>query len=140
MKPRYLYLRDPVFLTSVALYFVNRFIAKPLEGLHGGFFHNWGNDLLCIPLFLPICLWFYRRIGLRTNDGYPTRFEMLSHLIVWSYYFVWAAPRMGGIYSWKVSDPWDVLAFSAGTAVAALFWSGRMSRQRVSPMEANATP
>ena len=126
MDARFRYARDPVFLTALALYFVNRFLLKPLEGAHGGFFHSCGNDLLCIPLWLPPCLRVYRAMGLRDHDHMPTRFEVLSHLAVWSFYFEWAAPRMGGIFSWTVSDPWDVAAYAVGAAVAWLCWTGWM--------------
>src|SRR4051794_33238787 len=98
------YFRDPVFLTAAALYLINRLILKPLEGPRGGFFHNYGNDILCIPFCFPVFLWLYRGIGVRSHDGAPTRFELISHLVVWSFYFEWAAPRIGGIFSWTRGD------------------------------------
>jgi|SRR5579872_337255 len=122
MPTRFRYVRDPVFLASLALYLLNRWILKPLEGPHGGFFHSYGNALLCIPFCLPPCLWAYRAIGLRDHDRMPTRFEMLAHLIVWSIYFKGVAPRMGGLYAWVVPDPWDVVAYAVGAAVASACW------------------
>jgi hypothetical protein len=97
-------------------------VAKPLEGASGGFFHNFGNDLLCIPIFLPVYLWVYRRVGIRNHDGKPTLFELLSHLVIWSWFFEWAAPHIGGQFAWTVGDAGDVAAYSVGALVAGFAW------------------
>lgn len=122
MRSRFHYLRDPVFLAATVLYLANRYIFRPLEGPHGGFFHNYGNDILCIPFLLPPVLRVYRAIGLRWHDRMPTRFELFTHLVVWSIVFEGIAPRMGGIYAWTKADPWDVVAYAAGAIIAGAYW------------------
>lgn len=128
MNRGFLYVRDPVFLTALALYLLNRFLFKPMEGPHGGFFHSYVNDLLCIPFCLPPCLRAYRAIGVRTHDQVPTRFEMLTHLIVWSLTFEVFAPRVGGIYAWTVGDPLDVVAYAIGAAIVGAIWGAFRTR------------
>lgn len=127
---RFRYCLDPVFLTAAALYLVNRWLLKPLES-HAGFFHAYGNDLLCIPFCLPPCLWVYRRIRLRDHDRMPTCFELLTHLVVWSIYFEAVAPRLGGPFAWTVGDLWDAVAYAVGGAVAAAAWGTFRARRPV---------
>ena len=122
MSQRFRYLRDPLFLTALGFYVLNRFVLKPLEGPHGGFFHAYANDLLCIPFCLPPCLWVYRAIGARDHDRLPTRFELFIHLAVWSVFFEVIAPRMGGPFAWMRSDPWDAVAYACGAGVAGVWW------------------
>ena len=57
------YLRDPLFVACVVAYLVNRFAIKP--AVVGGFFHDHLNDLICIPVWVPVMLWGMRRAGLR---------------------------------------------------------------------------
>ncbi len=121
MGRRFRYCLDPVFLGAAALYLLNRFALKPLEGPHGGFFHSYGNDLLCIPFCLPPCLWAYRRLGVRDHDRMPTRFELAAHVVVWSVYFEAVAPHLRA-FSWTVGDPWDAVSYAVGAAVAGVFW------------------
>jgi hypothetical protein len=122
MSGSFRYFRDPAFLTALTLYLVNRGLLKPLTLGHVGFFHDYFNDLLCIPFWLPVCLWVYRRIGIRWHDRAPTRFEVLSHLIIWSLCFEWLGPALKGPFAWTVADPWDVAAYTIGTVIAGAFW------------------
>ena len=52
---RFQYLRDPLFLAVLAVYFVNRWVFKSVWS--GGFVHEHLNDLICIPFWVPIMLW-----------------------------------------------------------------------------------
>ncbi len=119
---RFRYLRDPVFLAAAFLYLLNRFVAKPLTIHHPGFCHWWANSLLCIPFCLPPCLLLYRWVRLRNHDGMPTRAELLIHLVAWSFWFKWLAPRIGGPFAWVRPDPWDVAFYALGAAIAGAFW------------------
>lgn len=122
MPARYRYCSDAVFLASAALYALNRWCIKPLTAGHTVFFSSYFNDLLCIPLWLPVCLFAYRRLGVRWHDGPPTRFEVLSHLAVWSLCFEWLLPHFGGPFAWTVADPWDIIAYAVGAVIAGYFW------------------
>jgi hypothetical protein len=115
--PPFLYLRDPAFLIGCAAYFLNRFLLKPR--LHLGFLHSHFNDLWLIPCALPPILWLHRRLGLRSHDKPPQFSEILSHLVFWSLLFEWIGPRF---VAHSTSDPLDVLSYSAGAILAALWW------------------
>jgi hypothetical protein len=112
----YGYLRDPVFLTSAALYLLNRLLLKPLTAGDGGslhaFLHGHLNDLLCIPFCLPPLLLIERKLGLRGHDGPPTRLEIGVSLAIWTAVFEWAAPRF--FHPFTVGDPGDIVAYAAG--------------------------
>jgi len=125
-KRRFGYLRDPVFLTVFVLYFVNRFLIKPITFGHIAFFHSYFNDLICIPFWLPVVLWVHRKLGVRNHDGSPTRFELIMHLVVWSIFFEGMAPRMPNLFHSTTGDPWDVAAYAAGTLIAAVLWGSEL--------------
>ena len=77
------YCLDPVFITATALYLVNRFAIKPFVPLGVTPFFAWYvNDLLCIPFCLPPLLYVYRRLALRDAAGFPTKWEILGHLVI----------------------------------------------------------
>lgn len=116
MKP-FRYLRDPLFLLCCALYCLNRFAIKPW--LPVTFFHSWFNDTLLIPCALPPLLWLHRRLGLRATDSAPSVGEVLCHLAGWSILFEVIGPRL---MPRCVGDPWDVVAYCAGAAVAYCWW------------------
>ena len=114
------YLRDPLFLACLVVYFLNRWIFKSLGT--GGFFHNHLNDLICIPFWVPIMLWGQRRLGLREGDGPPLCSEILIPLFLWSWYFEFVLPQSGLVGERAVADYQDVLFYSLGSAIAGLFW------------------
>jgi hypothetical protein len=118
--PRFQYLRDPLFLACLTVYFVNRWILKSLW--NGGFLHNHLNDLICIPFWVPIMLWGQRRLGLRESDGPPLSSEILIPLFIWSWFFEFVLPRTGLVGRRAVADHLDVLYYSLGSALAGAFW------------------
>jgi len=125
MPSRFRYCFDPVFLISLALYLTNRFLLKPNLVLshHTTLFTWYLNDLLCIPVCLPPCLLVYRMLRLRRPNFQPTRFEILSHLVVWSVWFEWFAPTfLHRQFPMAVADPWDVVAYAIGAAIAGAVW------------------
>ena len=121
------YLRDRLFLVSLAAYALNRCLILPhLSGwvraqlpwawpfLHGHF-----DDLLLIPAALPVVLWLHKLTGLRQHDRPPTWPEMLFHLAIWSI----IAKIIGPFYlHMGVADPWDLLCFTTGGIGAMLWW------------------
>ena len=118
----FLYLRDRVFITGVALYAANRWLLKP--SLPGGevFFRGYFNDLLVIPCALPPLLYLHRRLSLRRTDAPPRAGEIALHLLIWSAFFEILAPRL--IASAR-ADAWDVVAYCAGGLVGWLLWNAR---------------
>ncbi len=116
----YRYVRDPLFLFCLVLYFVNRWLLKPL--LPGTFFHNSLNDLICIPFWVPILLWMMRRTGLRTDDAPPQWYEILIPLILWSWVFEGVLPFSRFFQHRATSDPTDIEFYTLGALLASLFW------------------
>lgn len=117
---RFLYLRDPLFLACLLLYFLNRWLFKAIWS--DGFVHDHLNDLICIPFWVPIMLWGERRLGLRESDGPPLASEIVLPLFVWSWFFEIVLPQSGLAGNRAVSDYLDVLYYSLGASLAAGFW------------------
>lgn len=114
------YLGDRLFLTSVALYALNRWAVKPRLGPGEHFLRNHFNDLLVIPCALPPLLLFHRLVGLRRTDAPPQGGEIALHLFIWSLFFELAAPAL--VTSAR-ADAWDVAAYCAGGLAAWAFWN-----------------
>jgi hypothetical protein len=126
------YLRDPLFLACVAIYFANRWLVKPLVA--GGFFHDHLNDLICIPFFVPIMLFVLRKLRLRRTDGPPSATEILIPVSFWSLLFEVVLPAHATIGRGMTADYRDIFYYALGGLVAALFWVvwyGRRGDRRV---------
>lgn len=119
------YLRDPLFLFCVVLYFVNRLLLKPFlhAGEVGAFLHGSLNDVLCIPFWVPIMVWMMRKTRLRTHDAPPQGAEILIPLLLWAWFFELALPKMAYFHRHAVSDPNDILCYTSGALLAAIFWN-----------------
>ena len=125
------YLRDPLFLFCMALYFVNRFVLKPL--VPSPFFHNHLNDVICIPFWVPIMLYLMRKCRLRGDDDPPKSHEILVPLVLWSMVFEVWLPNTSLFHGLAVPDRMDVLSYASGALMAAIFWSW-FYRKRVTKM------
>lgn len=117
---RFLYLRDPIFLSSVVAYLVNRFVLKRVW--ETGFVHTHLNDLLCIPMWVPLMLWGLRRVRLRPHDGPPELSEVVLPLIIWSWWFELMLPATALFGPWCVADHEDILYYALGALGAGIFW------------------
>lgn len=117
---KYRYLRDPLFLFCLALYFVNRWILKPY--FSNEFSRSYLNDVICIPFWVPIMLFMMRKTGLRRDDVPPRANEILIPLIIWSWVFEAYLPftRMFGHLA--TSDYLDIFSYTIGAFLAAMFW------------------
>jgi hypothetical protein len=115
------YLRDPLFVLSVALYIVNRWILKSIWT--DGFVHDHLNDLICIPFWVPIMLWAARRLGLRAHDGGPSAAEIVVPLLLWSVVFEVWLPHTESLRGRTVGDPADVLWYAVGALAAGGWWT-----------------
>lgn len=118
----FLYLRDRVFLTGVALYAANRWLVKPNLPPGELFFRGHFNDFLVIPCALPPLLYLHRKLSLRHTDAPPRAHEIALHLLVWSLFFELLAPR---VVPSSRADAWDVAAYCAGGLVCWLLWNAR---------------
>jgi hypothetical protein len=136
---RFRYLRDPVFLVCVAVYLVNRFVLKKVSD--GGFVHNHLNDLICIPMLVPVMLYAERKTGLRNHDAIPRWYEILFPLLIWSIAFEIILPGMSQSGPPIVADHRDVLYYVIGGLGAVVIWqySYRDSGRGISPTAGNET-
>lgn len=131
MPRRFYYILDPVCLICIALYALQRFVIRPSHWGQIAFIHDHLNDLLCIPIFLPMALGIHRLAGTRSHDQLPKAWEILAHLALWSIYFEGIAPLLTNVYR-TTADPLDVAAYTAGALIAGLAWgSWRRGRPRV---------
>jgi hypothetical protein len=114
------YLKDPLFLVCLALYFANRWVLKPF--FPNEFSNCYLNDVICLPFWVPIMLFLMRRTGLRTNDEAPSGMEMIIPLLLWSCIFELFLPRLAFFKGLATSDYRDILCYTVGTTIAASVW------------------
>src|SRR5882757_6811272 len=88
---RFLYLRDPLFITGCIAYATNRWLVKPHT--HCWLFHSYFNDFWLIPCALPPILRLHRKLHLRMHDDAPHLSEIALHLVFWSVLFEWIGPK-----------------------------------------------
>jgi hypothetical protein len=117
---RYRYLKDPLFLFCLVLYFTNRWIIKPY--FPNEFSAAYLNDVICLPFWVPIMLFLMRKLGLRNQDRPPKASELLIPLLVWSWTFEVYLPSLHFFKRWATSDYRDILSYAAGGLFAATFW------------------
>ncbi len=119
-RDRFGYARDPIFLTALAAYLVNRLLIKPHLHGYSPLFDGHFDDSLLVPVALPIFLLVYRLLGLRPDDAPPRFWEMAWHLLVWSVFFKWFGPV---VLHRSVADPVDVACYAGGGMAAWLLWN-----------------
>lgn len=119
---RYRYLKDPLFLFCVCLYFINRWVLKPY--LPNVFCRSYLNDVICLPFWIPIMLFLMRKVGLRKDDAPPSASEILIPLLVWSWVFEVYLPSTSLFKGLATSDYRDIVAYTVGGFLGAMFWKG----------------
>lgn len=115
------YLADPVCISSLILYPINRFYLKP-HHIGGWFTHGYLNDVLCLPLFVPMILYAQYVIGLRKHAAYPSAWEIFQNWLAFIFIFQVVIVRFPKTFI-AAGDPWDILAYAAGGIIAGVYWS-----------------
>ena len=118
---RFQYLGDPVCIAAAIIYLVNRLYLKP-HAMSGTFGEWYLNDVLCLPLFLPVILYVQRRMEVRFHDGPPRLWEVLQQWAIFSVLFEVILPRFPQYFR-TTGDPWDVVAYLVGGMAAWLWWN-----------------
>ena len=116
---RFRYVDDPICIVAMALYVVNRLVLKPRH-IGGWLVHDYLNDLLCLPIFLPIILRLQSAFGIRRHHAPPTLLEVIHNWVIFSIVFEVVLPRLSAFDS--VSDPFDCVGYLLGGLGAYLFW------------------
>ena len=120
MDRKFEYLLDPLFLFSLTIYSMNK-----LSFLKFGFWNYkfctcYLNDLLLVPVVVPIVLFFSKVLKLRDIYSPPMFLEILVPLAIWSIAF----ELVGPFYFGKgTSDPLDILAYCLGGLISWLIWN-----------------
>ena len=117
---RFRYLADPVFMASLIVYAVNRYVLKPRH-IGGWFTHGYLNDVLCLPMFVPVILYIQRIIGLRKHDADPRVWEIAQQFIIFTIMFQVIIPRFPRTFN-SAGDPYDIIAYFAGGVLAGAYW------------------
>jgi len=117
------YLKDRLFWVCVGLYFLNRFVVKPIMVGKTNFFSSYFNDLLCIPFWLPIVLLVTKYAGFRSHNEPPDLLELGFYVFLWSIVFEYVAPAYGKYFNYPVADPWDIVCYATGAMIAWFFWN-----------------
>jgi len=117
-------------MTALGWYALNRFVLKP-NHIGGWFTHGYLNDVLCLPLFVPMILWVQHLVGLRRHAGYPRAWEILQGWAAFTLVFQMVIPRFPGTFI-TAGDPWDMVAYLGGGILAWGWWfmAGRGVRWR----------
>ncbi|MDB5331039.1 MAG: hypothetical protein JWP03_2190 [Phycisphaerales bacterium] len=122
------YLADPVCVASLVLYTINRYFLKP-HHIGGWFTHGYFNDVLCLPLFVPMVLYTQHLIGLRKHFGFPRSWEIFQNWAVFAVVFQVVIPRFPKTFI-AAGDPFDILAYFAGGVIAGFYWSAAARHAR----------
>ena len=103
-------LSSKLFWGTASIYLINRL------GLHlelwnqYWFLKNYLNDLLFVPLVLPLMFTGFYQLGLR-NKAQPTLTELVFHITLWSVVIEFIGPYY---LQQGISDPWDILCYVIG--------------------------
>ncbi|CAN5432324.1 hypothetical protein BH10PLA2_BH10PLA2_23940 [soil metagenome] len=115
------YLTDPLFLFCLITYAANRWILKPY--VPNEFSQSYLNDLICLPFWIPIMLWTMKCLGLRKTQSPPSGGELIIPLLIWSFLFEVYLPSLDSFKEITFSDPMDILCYTTGALLAAVFWN-----------------
>ncbi len=136
MTRRFAYLRDPLFLVCLIVYFGHRALAA--QDYSTPWLRAYLNDVICLPFWVPMILWGQRVLRLRTHDGLPTPLELIVPLVVWSLAFEVFLPNLEGWRTIAFPDPGDIVSYAAGGLGAAIFWRWWYQLQTVSQVTRSA--
>ena len=120
-------LRDALWLASVALFVLNRYWIKP--NFDGWFWHSSLNDVLCLPVWMPICAWVFAKLKLRDNAP-PRPLEIAVCLLFWSCVFEIWLPQTDVFGRFAPGDPFDILAYAVGGVVGWVWWQTIFGHKR----------
>ena len=120
MVIKHKYLLDPLFIFSLALYSVNKWIITPYELLTCKFCNYYLNDILLVLVMMPIILFFPRFFKVRDFHSPPLILEIIVPLIIWSIAFEYIGPFYFGR---GTSDPVDIFAYFLGGFTGWIIWN-----------------
>ncbi len=120
MTARFKYLLDPLFLYSLALYCLNKSSFLGSRLCNFDFCNCYLNDVLLVPVLVPILLFSAKILGFRKQHSPPMLLEVVCPLAIWSITFELIGPVCFGK---GTSDPADILAYSLGGLTSWVIWN-----------------
>ena len=120
MKLKFHYLRDKLFIFSLTLYTFNKYSLLRPFFFETKFNYCYLNDLLLVPVILPIILFISKTFNIRNNNHPPIILEIIIPLIIWSISFEIIGPYY---FEHGISDPIDIVAYFLGGGVSWLIWN-----------------
>lgn len=119
LKP-FTYLRDRLFLICVGIYFLNRML-ESIQWSHA-YLRWYLNDLLLVPIFVPIMLWCMRKIKFRKHDLAPSLLEIGMLVLVIGLVFEGFAPYLPVLKDVSTPDINDLICYASGGVVSLGYW------------------
>ena len=119
-------------VASLIVYPINRFYLKP-HHIGGWFTHGYLNDVLCLPLFVPMILYVQYVLGVRKHRDFPRLWEVFQSFLAFTLVFQFITPRFPKTFI-TAGDHYDIIAYFAGGLVACIYWS-RVAREGVRRIE-----
>lgn len=119
LKP-FTYLRDRLFLACVGIYFLNRML-EDVQWSHK-YLRWYLNDLLLVPIFVPIMLWCMRKLALRKNDLAPSLLEIGMLVLVIGLVFEGFAPYLPVLKDFSTPDINDLICYALGGVMSLGYW------------------
>ncbi len=120
MQAVYRPLRDRVLLGALVLYLLNKYVLKEFFG--NAFSSGYVNDLLLVPIFVPLQIVSLQLLRLRIPGPPPQALEVIIPLVVWAIGFEVVLPLLDAYRLRSIADPFDVLAYMVGGFVALEIW------------------
>ena len=121
MLTRIYYLhRDWLFLLALLTYILNRFAILPSLDTSYYFAHFYLNDLLFIPVMLPLTLYVEAMLGLRPKYLAPQLTEVMFYTTIWSIMCELIGPNLLGR---GTADVFDIAAYLVGATVSTIWWT-----------------
>lgn len=118
MQKRFLYIVDPWFLFSLSIYIINKIYGRQLWNCT--FCNFYLNDLLAMPILLPITLFFLKLADFRKHDLIPSFREFFFALLPLIIIFELIGPFF---FEKGISDPLDILFYCIGCFISQMIWS-----------------
>ncbi|HAI12106.1 MAG TPA: hypothetical protein DCM28_10410 [Phycisphaerales bacterium] len=119
LKP-FSYLRDRLFLICVGIYFLNRML-ESVQWSHT-YLRWYLNDLLLVPIFVPIMLWCMRKLKLRKHDLAPSLLEIGMLVLVIGLVFEGISPYLPVLKDVSTPDINDLICYALGGVMSLGYW------------------
>lgn len=117
------YWRDPWFLCCVSIYACNA--VAEYVGASNQWVRSYLNDILIVPVFVPLILYVSRRLDARKTDDPPRLIEVVIPVVIWSAVFEVFLPAREGWRRLTFADEYDVVSYLLGGVISCWIWRFR---------------